>query len=58
MKQGLRGEKNNKSTGRRSVQSESAIDNYRGYVGCNTGNGEKLSSSQAQLGQATCLDVA
>ena len=27
----------------------------RGYIGCNTGNGEKLSSSQAQLGQATCL---
>ena len=29
-----------------------------GYVGCNAGNGEKLSSSQAQLGQATCLAVA
>ena len=29
-----------------------------GYIGCNTGNGEKLSSSQAQVGQATCLAVA
>ena len=28
------------------------------YIGCNTGNREKLSSSQAQLGQATCLAVA
>ena len=27
-------------------------------MGCNTGNGEKLSSSQAQLGQTTCLAVA
>ena len=26
-----------------------------GYIGCNTGNGKKLSSNQAQLGQATCL---
>ena len=26
--------------------------------GCPTGNGKKLSSSQAQLGQATYLDVA
>ena len=25
-----------------------------GYMGCNTGNGKKISSSQAQLGQATC----
>ena len=29
-----------------------------GYFGCNTGNGKKLSSSQVQLGQATCLAVA
>ena len=29
-----------------------------GYIGCNTGNREKLSSRQAQLGQATCLAVA
>ena len=26
-----------------------------GYIGCNTGNGKKLSSSQAQQGQGTCL---
>ena len=29
-----------------------------GHIGCNTGNGKKLSSSQAQLGQATCLAAA
>ena len=29
-----------------------------GWGGWPTGNGKKLSSSQAQLGQATCLDVA
>ena len=29
-----------------------------GYIGCNTGNGEELSSSQRQLGQATCLAAA
>ena len=29
-----------------------------GYFGCNTGNGKKLSSSQVQLGQATCFAVA
>ena len=27
-------------------------------IGCNAGNGEKLSSSQVQLGQVTSLDVA
>ena len=29
-----------------------------GWSGCRTGNREKLSSSQEQLGQATYLDVA
>ena len=29
-----------------------------GWGGWPTGNGKKLSSSQAQLGQATCLAVA
>ena len=29
-----------------------------GYGGCNTGNGKKLSSNQAQLGQTICLAVA
>ena len=35
-----------------------AINVQSGYIGCNTGNGEKLISSQAQLGQATCLAIA
>ena len=44
------------------LESEYSDDPYTytlgGWGGWPTGNGKKLSSSQAQLGQATCLAVA
>ena len=52
------------STGR--IATAAVLDNktslihsvQSGYIGCNTGNGKKLNSSQTQLGQATCLGDA
>ena len=49
------------STGR--IATAAVLDNKTslihyvesGYIGCNTGYVKKLSSIQAQLGQATCL---
>ena len=41
-----------------NASEETFITVQSGYIGCNTGNGKKLSSSQSQLGQETCLAVA
>ena len=44
--------------GEREHQSIWDVHVQSGYIGYNTGNGEKFGSSQAQLGQAASLAVA
>ena len=41
-----------------NVAATKALKVKSGYIGFTTGNGKKLSSIHAQLGQATCLVVA
>ena len=39
-------------------EREVYLDIQPAYIGWPTGNGKKLSCSQSQLGQATCLGAA